>query len=94
MPSDLLFLKGEGAVHGWDLQAAVLPSAAAAVGSAVPPQADFSAAAEHWAVYRALLQAAFGERWAVPPPGSPVPCYGSVFVSIAARRRLGLSSLT
>jgi len=74
-------------VLGWDLQAAVLPSAASAVGSAVPPQADSSAAAEHWAVYRALLEAAFGERWAVPPPGPPVPRYGSIFVSIFARRR-------
>ena len=72
---------------GWDLQAAVLPSAALAVGAAAPPQADSSAAAEYWAIYRALLQAAFGERWAVLPPGSPVLRYGSVLVSSFARCR-------
>lgn len=74
-------------MFGWDLQAAVLPSAASAVGSAAPLQADSSAAAEHWAVFRALLQAVYGERWAVLPPGTPVPRQGTVFVSIAARCR-------
>ena len=92
--SDLPFLWEEGAVSGWDLQAAVLPSAASAAGWAAPPQAVSSAAAEHWAVFRALLQAVFGERWAALPPGFPVPRHGSVFVSIAALRRYGLFFLT
>lgn len=46
MSRDLPFLWEEGAVPGWDLQAAVPPPAASAAGSAAPLQAASSAAAE------------------------------------------------
>jgi hypothetical protein len=88
MSSDLPFLWEEGAVSGWDLQAAVLLSSALAAGSAAPPQAA-SSAAEHWTVFRALLQAVFGERWAVLPPGATVPRHVAAFVSTAALCRDG-----
>jgi hypothetical protein len=80
MSSDLPFLWEEGAVSGWDLQAAVLLSSALAAGSAAPPQAA-SSAAEHWTV--------FGERWAVLPPGATVPRHVAAFVSTAALCRDG-----
>jgi len=77
MSSDLPLLGEEGAASGWDLQAAVLPSAASAAGSAVPPLAGEAVVVVPWAVFPA------------PSPASQVRCNVSVFVPIAALCRGG-----